>query len=111
MEWAQGRGLLGLPTSPGVILSLPLSCPLPSLEGTWVAGSQDPMCAPHAPNCGVEPQASVSTHPTSISTPRECNTIDQLSRSVVFNSLQLHGLQHTRPVHRQLPELTQTHVH
>ena len=32
--------------------------------------------------------------------------------SVVSNSLWPHGLQHTRlPVHHQLPEFTQTHVH
>ena len=36
----------------------------------------------------------------------------QFSHSVVSNSLQPHGLQHTRlPVHHQIPELTQTHVH
>ena len=36
----------------------------------------------------------------------------QFSHSVVSNSLLLHGLQHTRfPVHHQLPELIQTHVH
>ena len=36
----------------------------------------------------------------------------QFSRSFGFDSLQPHGLQHTRPpVHRQLPELIQTHVH
>ena len=37
----------------------------------------------------------------------------QFSRSVVFNSLRPHGLQHTRSpsVHHQLPEFTQTHVH
>ena len=36
----------------------------------------------------------------------------QFSHSVVPNSLQPHGLQHVRlPVHHQLPELAQTHVH
>ena len=36
----------------------------------------------------------------------------QFSRSVVSDSLQPHGLQHTRPpCHHQLLELTQTHVH
>ena len=36
----------------------------------------------------------------------------QFSCSVVSNSLWPHGLQHTGlPVHHQLPELTQTHVH
>ena len=36
----------------------------------------------------------------------------QFSHLVVSNSLQLHGLQHTRlPVHCQLLELTRTHVH
>ena len=36
----------------------------------------------------------------------------QFSHSVVSNSLQPHGLQHTRlPVHHQLQELAQTHVH
>ena len=36
----------------------------------------------------------------------------QLSRSVMSDSLQPHGLQHARlPVLHQLPELTQTHVH
>ena len=36
----------------------------------------------------------------------------QFSRSVVSDSLRPHGLQHTRiPVHHQLPEFTQTHVH
>ena len=36
----------------------------------------------------------------------------QFSRSVVSDSLQPHGLQHASfPVHHQLPELTQTHVH
>ena len=34
----------------------------------------------------------------------------QFSRSVMSNSLQLHGLQHAR-LHHQLPELTQTDVH
>ena len=34
------------------------------------------------------------------------------SRSVMSNSLRPHGLQHARlPVHHQLPELAQTHVH
>ena len=34
------------------------------------------------------------------------------SRSVMFDSLQPHGLQHTRlPVHHYLPQLAQTHVH
>ena len=84
-RWSGIRGGASLASPPpGVILSLPLSCPLPSLEGTWVAGGQDPLCAPHAPDCGVEPQASVSTHPTSISTPREYNTVDQLSRVRLF---------------------------
>ena len=37
---------------------------------------------------------------------------DQFSHSVASDSLQPHGLQHTRlPVHHQLPELAQTHVH
>ena len=36
----------------------------------------------------------------------------QFSHSVVSDSLCPHGLQHTRlPVHHQLPELAQTHVH
>ena len=37
----------------------------------------------------------------------------QFSRSVVSNSLRPHGLQHTQglPVHHQLPEPVQTHVH
>ena len=36
----------------------------------------------------------------------------QFSRSVMSDPLQPHGLQHARlPVHHQLPELTQTHVH
>ena len=36
----------------------------------------------------------------------------QFSHSVVSDSLWSHGLQHTRlPVHHQLPEPTQTHVH
>ena len=36
----------------------------------------------------------------------------QFSHSVMSNSLWPHGLQHTRlPVHKQLPELVQTHVH
>ena len=36
----------------------------------------------------------------------------QFSHSIVSNSLWLHGLHHTRfPVHHQLPELTQIHVH
>ena len=36
----------------------------------------------------------------------------QFSRSVVSNSLQPHVLQHAGlPVHHQLPEFTQTHVH
>ena len=37
---------------------------------------------------------------------------DQFSHSVASDSLQPHGLQHTKlPVHHQLPELAQTHVH
>ena len=36
----------------------------------------------------------------------------QFSRSVVSDSLRPHELQHARPpVHHQLPEFTQTHVH
>ena len=36
----------------------------------------------------------------------------QFSHLVVSNSLWSHGLQHARlPVHHQLPEFTQTHVH
>ena len=36
----------------------------------------------------------------------------QFCHLIVSNSLQSHGLQHTRPpVHHQLPEFTQTHVH
>ena len=36
----------------------------------------------------------------------------QFSRSALFNSAWPHGLQHARlPVHHQLPELAQTHVH
>ena len=36
----------------------------------------------------------------------------QFSRSVVSDSLRPHEPQHTRPpVHHQLPEFTQTHVH
>ena len=36
----------------------------------------------------------------------------QFSRSVMSDSLQPHGPQHTRPpVHHQLPEFTQIHVH
>ena len=38
--------------------------------------------------------------------------VNQFSCSVMSDSLQPHGLQHTNfPVHHQLPELTQTHVH
>ena len=38
--------------------------------------------------------------------------LDQISRSFVSNSLQPHESQHARPpVHHQLPEFTQTHVH
>ena len=41
-----------------------------------------------------------------------CNTSVQFSCSVMSNSLQPHGLQHARPpVHHQLPEFTQIHVH
>ena len=37
---------------------------------------------------------------------------DQFSHSVASDSLQPHGLQHTRlPVHHQLPEFAQSHVH
>ena len=37
---------------------------------------------------------------------------DQISRSVVSDSLLPHESQHTRPpFHHQLPEFTQTHVH
>ena len=35
----------------------------------------------------------------------------QFSRSVVSDSLRPHESQHARPVHHQLPEFTQTHVH
>ena len=35
----------------------------------------------------------------------------QFSRSVMSNSLRPHGLQPRFPVHHQLPEFTQTHVH
>ena len=42
--------------------------------------------------------------------PRSSSTIQ--FTSVMSNSLPPHGLQHTRPpVHHQLPEFTQTHVH
>ena len=33
------------------------------------------------------------------------------SRSVMSDSLQLHEVQHTMPVHHELPEFTQIHVH
>ena len=37
---------------------------------------------------------------------------DQFSHSVMSDSLQPHGLQHTRPhVHHPIPEFTRTHVH
>ena len=37
---------------------------------------------------------------------------DQISRSVVSDSLRPHESQHARPpVHHQLPEFTQTHIH
>ena len=40
------------------------------------------------------------------------NQFSQFSRSVMSDSLWPHGLQHANlPVHHQLPELTQTHVH
>ena len=40
------------------------------------------------------------------------SSLVQFGRSVVSDSLQPHGLQHTGlPVHHQLPEFTQTHVH
>ena len=35
----------------------------------------------------------------------------QFSHSVMSNFLQLYGMQHARPLHHQLLELTQTHVH
>ena len=35
----------------------------------------------------------------------------QFSRSVLSDSFQPHGLQHASPIHHQLPEFTQTHVH
>ena len=36
----------------------------------------------------------------------------QFSHSVVSDSLRSHGLQHTRfPVHHEIPEFTQTHLH
>ena len=39
------------------------------------------------------------------------NSSDQISRSVVSDSLRPHESQHTRlPVHHQLPEFTQTHL-
>ena len=39
-------------------------------------------------------------------------SFSQFSRSVMSEYLQPHGLQHARlPVHHQLQELTQTHVH
>lgn len=47
--------LLCFYSSLGVILSRPLSHPLPSLVGAWVAAGQGPVCAPHALNCGVGP--------------------------------------------------------
>ena len=40
-----------------------------------------------------------------------CNNLSQFSCSVMSNSLQPHELQHASPVHHQLPESTQTHVH
>ena len=40
------------------------------------------------------------------------NIYVQFSRSVVSDSLQPHELQHARPpVHHQLPDFTQTHIH
>ena len=55
-------------------------------------------------------------HPAEASTPKEHSwgytaLANQFSRSVVSDSLWPHGLQHTIPVHHQLLELTQTHVH
>ena len=86
-----------------------LSPPIPGGNlGHWGPGPN--VCTPCSKLWGQAP--SVSTHPTSISTPRECNTVDQLSRSVVSDSLRPHGLQHARPpCPSPTPELTQTHVH
>ena len=40
------------------------------------------------------------------------SSLIQFSHSVMSDSLRPHGLQHARPpVHHQLPEFTQTHVH
>ena len=42
----------------------------------------------------------------------EPSKFSQFSRSVMMDSLRSHGLQRARlPVHHQLPEFTQTHVH
>ena len=42
----------------------------------------------------------------------DCFSSVQFSCSVIYDSLQPHGLQHARlSVHHQLPELAQTHVH
>ena len=47
----------------------------------------------------------------SVVSPREGIPV-QFSDSIMFNSLQPHGMQHIRlPAHHQLPELTQTYVH
>ena len=37
--------------------------------------------------------------------------MSQFSRSVMSDSLQPQGLQHAVPIHHQLPELIQIHVH
>ena len=64
------------------------------------------------PNPGIEPRClalQADSLPSEL--PGKPHSV-QFSHWVMSNSLQPHGLQHTGlPVHHQLPEFTQTHVH
>ena len=95
------------------------SCSPPVLEKLWYT-----LWASLAPSpCSVyrslwSPQGHRSELTSSLFPTACCSSTGiskcsvQFNCSVVYDSLQLHGLQHTRlPVHRQLLEFTQTHVH
>ena len=76
------------------ITSVNLAHSLPSEWCAWIQGQALSLCGWSL--------MSMSLHTFSV----------QFSCSVVSNSFQPHGLQHTRPsVHHQLPEFTQTQVH
>ena len=92
------------------------SCPLNQWCHPTISSSSVPFsfCLQSFPASGSLPMSQLfASGGQSIGVSVSAFSSVQFSRSVVSNSLQPHESQHARPppVHHQLPEFTQTHVH